>query len=383
MLQKMYTDFYISKNQFIILNVLKKFINLKIINKVLMRYSKDLKYKYIKAFPSILFLSFIKKILIKNQNIYSLFVDEAKSFNNKISKDIISLNETTHFYSFRNDSLEIFKFLKINYPNIKKILEVSVAPAKFEKSIIMNIRNKKFKKWENNINNNKSFDEIIKRENQEMKLSDRIIVPSKFVKSKIILNYSINPNKIKVIPYSIPKKVSNTFKSKNNIKRSKLKVLTVGDICLRKGVHHVYEVAKELKDKFEFIWIGKSNLNSLGMKEVSKYIKFVGEVPNNQLDRYFNSSDIYFLPSLCEGSAISLYEAYLSNLYLIYSKNCGFEVSNYKNQSVVDLNSKKMIIKFKKIHLNKNRINFKINKKNQFSNSIYEKKFINFIKNVK
>ena len=118
-------------------------------------------------------------------------------FNNKITKDIKLLKGTTHVYGFRNDSLELFKYLKINHPSVKKILEVPVAPAKFEKDIISSIKQSKFKKWEINLNKNRSFNEIIKREIEEMKLSDYILVPSKFVKSKIISNYSINPKKIK------------------------------------------------------------------------------------------------------------------------------------------------------------------------------------------
>ena len=77
------------------------------------------------------------------------------------------------------------------------------------------------------------------------------------------------------------------------------------------------------------------------MKEASKYIKFIGEVPNNKINEYFSASDIYFLPSLCEGSAISLYEAYLNRLVLVYSKNCGFEINTSTKNRVIELDSKK------------------------------------------
>lgn len=383
-LQKMYTDLYISRNQFSFLFFLKKFFKFKIINKILMRHSENIADENVKSFPGLLIISSLKKILkLKSINIYDLFVNEAKLFNSKIVEDIKLLKDTTHIYSFRNDSLELFKYLKINHPSVKKILEVPVAPAKFEKNIISSIKEKKFKKWEINLNNNQSFNEIIKRETEEMKLSDYIIVPSRFVKYKIISNYSINPKKINIIPYAISKNknIKSIDRNKFN-KNNRLKVLTVGDVCLRKGVHHVYDVAKTLEDKFEFIWVGKSNLNSKGMKEASKYIKFVGEVPNNKIHKFFSKSDIYFLPSLCEGSAISLYEAYLNRLFLVYTKNCGFEINNSINNRVVQLDSKKMIIEFKKIYLNKHKIQFKKNR-NIYSISVYEKKFLNFLDKIK
>ena len=381
LLQKMYTDLYISRNQFNFLFFFKKFLNFKIINKILMRHSESIADENVKSFPGILIISLLKKFL--SLNIYGLFVSEAKLFNNKITKDIKLLKGTTHVYSFRNDSLELFKYLKSNHPTVKKILEVAVAPAKFEKDIISSIKQNKFKKWEINLNKNRSFNEIIKKEIEEMKLSDYILVPSKFVKSKIISNYSINPKKINIIPYAISKnKNIKSIKIKKINKNRRLKVLTVGDVCLRKGVHHVYNVAKMLGDKFEFIWVGKSNLNSKGMKEASKYIKFIGEVPNNKINEYFSASDIYFLPSLCEGSAISLYEAYLNRLVLVYSKNCGFEINTSTKNRVIELDTKKMIVEFKKIYLNKHKKKFKKNK-NIYSINSYEKKFSNFLDKIK
>lgn len=380
LLQKMYTDFYISRRQFKFLFFFKKIFDLKIINKIIMRHSKNIKDENIKSFPSALMLPFLKHFFItKNLNIYNLFVNRAKLFNYKIIEDIKLLKDTTHVYGFRNDSLELFKYLKIHKPEIKKILEVPVAPAKFEKKIISSISEKKFKTWEIYLNRNKSFNQVIKREIEEMKLADKIIAPSMFVKSKIVSNYFIDPQKIKIIPYAIAKNNNKKFIKRHKInKNTRLKVLTVGDVCLRKGVHHVYKVAKALKDKFEFIWVGKSKLNSDAMKEASKYIKFVGQVPNNKINKYFSKSDIYFLPSLCEGSAISLYEAYQNQLFLVYTKNCGFEINTSINNRVVELNSKKMINEFEKIYINKMKITFKKNK-NIYSLSTYEKKLSNFL----
>ena len=161
--------------------------------------------------------------------------------------------------------------------------------------------------------------------------------------------------------------------------------MTVGDVCLRKGVHHVYEVAKKPSDKFEFNWIGKSNLNSLGYKEASKYINFFGELPNNKIYKHLEKSDIYFLPSLCEGSSISLYEAYMSRLYLIYSNNCGFELKDYKRKKIVKLNVNSMVKIFKNLHKNKSVFEKKSifkDKTNYFSIKKYERNFNNMLKKI-
>ena len=47
----MYTDLYISRNQFNFLFFFKKFLNFKIINKILMRHSESIADENVKSFP--------------------------------------------------------------------------------------------------------------------------------------------------------------------------------------------------------------------------------------------------------------------------------------------------------------------------------------------
>ena len=81
---------------------------------------------------------------------------------------------------------------------------------------------------------------------------------------------------------------------------------------------------------------------------------------------------------MCEGSAISLYEAYKSNLFLIFTKNCGFDIPKETNKIVIDLNTKKMISQFKKIHADNSFFNkmsiINKNSRNLFSVQNYEDK---------
>ena len=62
LLQKMYTDLYISKNKFNFLFFFKKFLNFKIINKILMRHSESIADENVKSFSWNINNFFIKKI---------------------------------------------------------------------------------------------------------------------------------------------------------------------------------------------------------------------------------------------------------------------------------------------------------------------------------
>ncbi len=356
-LKIMFTDIYINNFTRNTLFYLEKIFKIKFFNKLYLRSSENLPSSKVISYPSIRIKSLIRSLLNKficknNFDTYKKFVFEARIFNENIINKFSSLNDNLFFYSYRNDSLEVFDYLRKEKPKVKKILEVPIAPAIFEKEIVSKIQKLNKYKWEKYSISNKSFNIIIKREKKEIKIADHIVVPSEFVKDKICNFYSIDKKKISVIPYAINKK---NFSVRRNIRKNKkkIKVLTIGDVCLRKGVHYVYEVAKKLSDKFEFNWIGKSSLNSKGFEEASKYINFLGEIPNNKIQKYLEQSNIYFLPSLCEGSAISLYEAYMSRLYLIYSHNCGFELHNYRRKKIINLNLNHMIKTFENLHKKK------------------------------
>ena len=388
-LKIMFTDIYVSnftRNLFFNIN---KFFKIDLLDQLYMRSNKNLPYNKVISFPIIRVKSLVRYLLNKyifknSHDIYNKFIYEAQLFNQNIIYRLSLISNNFFFYSYRNDSLEVFNYLRKEKPKVKKILEVPIAPAIFEKQIISKIQRLNKYKWENEIINNKNFNKIIEREKKEIEVADHIVVPSEFVKNKICDFYSTDKKKISVIPYAINKK-NFLLKSSKRKNKEKIKVLTVGDVCLRKGVHYVYEVAKKLSDKFEFNWIGRSNLNSLGYEEASKYINFFGEIPNNKIYKYLRKSDIYFLPSLCEGSSISLYEAYMSRLYLIYSNNCGFELKDYKRKKIVKLNINNMVKIFNNLHKNKSvfdKRNIFKDKTNYFSIKKYEINFNKMLKKI-
>ncbi len=388
-LKIMFTDFYINDFTRNLLFNINKFFKIDLLNRLYLRSNKNLHSNKVISFPiirvkSLIRFLFIKFIFKNNHDIYNKFIYEAQLFNQNIINRLSLIPNNFFFYSYKNDSLEVFNYLIKKKPKVKKILEVPIAPAIFEKKIISKIQRLNKYKWEKKISKNKNFNKIIEREKKEIKAADHIVVPSEFVKNKICQFYLTDKKKISVIPYAIDKK-NFLFKRSKRKNKEKIKVITIGDVCLRKGVHYVYEVAKKLSDKFEFNWVGRSNLNSLGFQEASKYINFFGEIPNNKIHKYLEKSDIYFLPSLCEGSSISLYEAYMSRLYLIYSNNCGFELKNYKRKKIVKFNINNMVKIFETLHKNKNAFDksrILANKTDYFSIKKYEKNFNNMLKKI-
>ena len=78
-------------------------------------------------------------------------------------------------------------------------------------------------------------------------------------------------------------------------------VLFVGRLIQIKGIKLLIEIAKELKH-VQFLFIGTGPLESF-LKNASKQfpnIHFLGQVKNNDLPMYYNSADLFCIPSLYE-----------------------------------------------------------------------------------
>ena len=112
------------------------------------------------------------------------------------------------------------------------------------------------------------------------------------------------------------------FKAMLGISEDKFIVLGVGQVQTRKGVLDFVEAAKRLPE-LEFIWCGGFSFGKItdGYEELQKVVesppanvRFVGIVPREQMNQFYNVADCMFLPSFNELFPMSILEA--SNLHL-------------------------------------------------------------------
>jgi len=65
-------------------------------------------------------------------------------------------------------------------------------------------------------------------------------------------------------------------------------------------------------------------------------VEFLGHVPKSEIINLYNGADIFILPSLAEGSAISTYEALSTGLPVITTRNSGSLVENGKTGLIIE-----------------------------------------------
>jgi len=121
------------------------------------------------------------------------------------------------------------------------------------------------------------------------------------------------------------------------------RIITVGEVKNRKGGHHLVRVACVLKEQYDFpfhiTFIGKVQKESpyfLGIQEFLKEhnledcVSFAGMIPQEELDRHYETADLFALLSVhehghYEGYPLVFHEAAMWGLPTIGTYNCGAE----------------------------------------------------------
>ena len=157
------------------------------------------------------------------------------------------------------------------------------------------------------------------REMAEWELANVIICPSEFVRRNVIERGG-SAEKCVVVPYGIDPQ----FPAQDIIRiGGPLRVLTVGEVGLRKGSPYVAEAARILGKSATFRMAGPTRLSAEVKASLAQSVELRGIVPRTEMAKEYAWADIFLLPSICEGSATAIYEALAAGLPVICTENAG------------------------------------------------------------
>ena len=139
--------------------------------------------------------------------------------------------------------------------------------------------------------------------------------------------------KLSLVPYGINK---NWFNHKSS--PIKGRILFVGQVSLRKGVHYLAEASRILAKKgfcYETIVVGPKNVNT--NHEIFKGPRYIGQIPRSEIIKEFLLADVFVLPSLAEGMALVHLEAMSCGIPIITTENCGSVINNNEEGFIVPI----------------------------------------------
>ena len=163
---------------------------------------------------------------------------------------------------------------------------------------------------------------------EEIELADRIIVNSPWSRD-CLLQENVPEQKIEIVPlaYTPPAPRPRPPRSE------KLNVLFLGQINLRKGIGRLLEAMELLKEEpIHLILAGPTEVQI----PEAKNITHLGPLARSEVHDVYAEADLFILPTLSDGFALTQLEAAALGVPLLVSKHCGDVVRAGENGWVLD-----------------------------------------------
>ncbi len=163
---------------------------------------------------------------------------------------------------------------------------------------------------------------IIEKELLEYDEADYISIPSLYVK-RTFLARGIPEAKLLHVPYGVNLASFRQVPKEDDVFR----VIFVGGMTLRKGVHYLLKAFKELNlQNAELVLVGTMNEEMTPFfKTYEGDFRYVGHVPQSELYKQYSNASVFVLPSIEEGLAMVQPQAMACGLPVICSVNTGGE----------------------------------------------------------
>lgn len=161
---------------------------------------------------------------------------------------------------------------------------------------------------------------IVEKELIEYSEADYISIPSNFVKKTFLEKGFVNEKLIHV-PYGVDLSSFKKIPKEDDIFR----VIFVGGLTLRKGIHYLLQAFAELNlQNSELLLIGSISPEIKPfLKECQEGCSYFGKMPHLELYKQFSQGSVFVMPSIEEGLAMVIPQAMACGLPVICTINTG------------------------------------------------------------
>ena len=231
-----------------------------------------------------------------------------------------------HYYDWLHDNFgkKVAEYaIKNNVDAVKRIQDVSIANRLFMKENFIkdikqtgdeNIKEEQIELWD---------EDNCKRYLEEIKDSEYFLIASNVVKRSMMFS-GVKENQMFLAPYGVD---FNKFEfiQKQPLK-SPLKLVYVGQVNYRKGIHHLLKVMERFGDGQVELYLAGGYSESTPIYQDykdKKNIHFLGFVTRDVLASLYQKSDVFVFPTLGEGYGLVILEALSCGVPCIVSDLAG------------------------------------------------------------
>lgn len=165
------------------------------------------------------------------------------------------------------------------------------------------------------------------RNRREWELADIIVVNSEWSREALITE-GADAAKIEVLPlaYEAEDGRQRSEVRSQNLQPSTapLRVLWLGQVNLRKGIHYLLAAARLLEsENIHFDVVGSLGILPGAVAAAPRNLTFHGPVSRDRAAEWYRRSDVFVLPTLSDGFALTQLEALAHGVPVITTANCG------------------------------------------------------------
>ena len=255
----------------------------------------------------------------------------------QLARDVGLRANTGSVYCFNSAGLELMQ--EAANRGLGTVIEQTIAPREIGVRLLGE-EHAAFAGWEAPLPNPDLVAELAEREQAEWNTADLVVCGSEFVQDGIAACGG-PADRCSVVPYG----VDETFWHPQKVVSGRsLRVLTVGEVGLRKGAPYVAQAAKKAGSHVRFRMVGGSSLSPRARAAVAAHVELIGPVPRSLIHAQYGWADVFLLPSLYEGSATVVYEALAAGLPVICTPNTGSIVRDGVDGFVVPIRDSDAIL---------------------------------------
>jgi glycosyltransferase involved in cell wall biosynthesis len=171
------------------------------------------------------------------------------------------------------------------------------------------------------------------RREAEWAVANLVMVNSEWTRQALI-RQGVKNDKIVVIPLAFEASChrhtdATSSRPSNFDSRRKLRVLFLGQVILRKGIQYLIEAARLLsEERIHFDVVGSIGIFDEAVNSAPANMTFHGPVSRDRTEAFYRSADLFILPTLSDGFALTQLEAMAHGLPVIATPNCGDVVTD-------------------------------------------------------
>jgi glycosyltransferase involved in cell wall biosynthesis len=264
---------------------------------------------------------------------YGEFTRIGKEFALRVNRDLEKRTidpKTAAGFLFTTGALETCQYLKkLGVPVIVDQLD----PARVDQEMI-EAEIERWPGWEEYPG--KVPDSYFDRLAEEWRLSDLVLVNSNWSRSAM-LKQGVDDGKIIVVPLCFEKGSLPTAPARVERSTAKpLMVLWIGQIVLRKGIQYLFEAAAKLINaNVRFVVAGRVGISAKGLMAAPSNVTVRGYITHGESARLYSEADVFVLPTISDGFALTQLEAMSFGLPVITTPNCGDVVTHGEDGLIV------------------------------------------------